>query len=63
MPISDNGTPAATTRPDAFIPSITLEYADALVGNDASNTLHGYGGDDFLDGDDGDDTLEGRFRQ
>src|SRR4051812_20721119 len=25
------------------------QFADALVGNDASNSLYGYGGDDFLD--------------
>jgi Ca2+-binding RTX toxin-like protein len=34
-------------------------YADALVGNDGSNTLYGFSGDDFLDGGDGDDTLHG----
>jgi Ca2+-binding RTX toxin-like protein len=33
------------------------QFADALVGNDGSNTLGGLFGDDFLDGRDGSDML------
>jgi Ca2+-binding RTX toxin-like protein len=34
-------------------------FADALVGDDGNNQLHGLSGDDFLDGGDGDDILFG----
>jgi serralysin len=54
--------PAATRKatPTPAIENLVgSAYADALGGDDDSNSLSGLSGDDFLDGGDGDDTLWG----